>query len=647
MNPDRRIFIRKLAGSTAGIIFSGAYFGNLLAGSPQKTTNIPYQKDIQLGTFPFFKYLQQYNFGDFIPKDQGGKFIQMELIGTEADEIIVQKIRGGLFEEVYGNPVCWGSLEKTELEKSVWLNRFYYTPSFARMFYLTKNRSYLEDMMRIIRKWIIENPRLGNSHNYKYNWFDMQVAWRSVHLSWSYFLCEEEMNTDDKELIFNTLEEHAEVLLSGFGKQPLNEFNHQAHGGLAMLYLGILFPSFKNAVKLKENGLKIISHHIKTAFYSDGGNVEQMFGYYPFETHIFRDTLLLCTNNNVVVPDGLLPLLEKMNCFLSTVMQPDGTMPSVNDSYEMTAIPMITILNEILGRDYLPSIKSEYFRETQIGIIRSADSDQSWYLLANPAKSIGAHAHAGRLGFSLWYKDQPLLIDSGCCNYDNPLLIEWYRTSKAHNTVLIDNKSDEETSSSKLWAPKRLTKNKIADWIDEDSFTFCRMFSPKTEAANSSVNWSRSLIIVKQKFIVLHDYFSSKEEHDYEVLFHFPPVEISTENKRIWIHGKNQVGVFPANEKQIDSLIISEGLISKNGNNIPAPMAKFKFHAKGSVHSVIIFIPETNMSSRIKIKQKDTPNGTGIMISHKNETTFLLMRNPESDELNVFGHNTRKLFEVI
>ena len=638
MNLTRRGFVKNMTTGSVGIAL----------GIPVILKKNIVANDMVI--FPFFKYLKEYNIGDFIPKDQGGKFIQMELIKSESDEAIVEKIRGGLLEEIYGNPVNWGILEKTELEKSVWLNRFYYLPSFARLYYLTGDKSHLSFMMQFISKWIAENPRVAENKQSKYNWFDMQVAWRAIHLSWCYFLTHKGLSKEDKTVIIDSLKEHAAILLSGFGKQPLNEFNHQSHGALAMLYLGVLFPSFESAHELRQSALRIIGHHLEKAFYNDGGNVEQMFGYYPFETHLFRDTYLLCSQNNIEWPPQLLPMLEKMALYLSTVAQPDGTMPPVNDSYEMTAVPMLTVLNEILDKRVdIHSKTSIYFPETQIGILRGEDSKNKWYILANPAKSIGAHAHAGRLAFTLWYNEQPVLVDSGCCNYDNPQLVKWYRTTKAHNTVLIDGKSDEATSTDRLWAPKRITENRITDWLEGDLYTCCRMVSPASETVNSSVTWNRSLALVKNQFLVLHDCFESKEEHNYELLFHFPPVSVTVNDnsKAIRVFDKNPMAIFPAYKKLIDDLTISEGLVSIKGKDTPSPMATFRFKGKGTVHSVIVFIPQADDLSQIKIRQKNTDNGIGVTITtEKSRKTVLLMRNPESKELSVFGRRTRNLFEV-
>ena len=564
------------------------------------------------GTFPFTGFIRAFSIGEFIPKDQGGKFIQEELPGTECDEQIVREIRGGMPERVFGNPVDWGKLESTELEKSVWLNRFYYLPSFARMYYLKKDQAALGYMVRFIRKWIAENP--GGGGNSRYNWFDMQVAWRAIHLSWCYFLGEGGLTADEKKMITGSLQVHADILLEGFGKQNLNEFNHQAHGALAMLYLGILFPFLRGSEELVSSGLRILDHHIRHAFYTDGGNVEQMFGYYPFEAHLFRDAYLLCRANQVEFPEELAALLQRMIRFMVAVKQPDHTMPPVNDSFEMPAIPTIATLCAVLGQEAPAGPGSSvYFPETQIAVMRAEKGRHSWYVLINPAKSIGAHAHAGRLAFTLWINGRPLLIDSGCCNYDRPLLVRWYRTTRAHNTVVIDGKSDEATSSARQWAPKRITGNRITRWVDHPDYRWCRMNSPTDDPVNSGVSWTRDLVLVKNEFFVIHDCFESSGEHRYETLFHFPPTDVSTGDHQEILTGSAGPVIVPVFEKMPDCPVISNELVSSGGKDIPAPVASYHFIGKGTSHSAFVVIPEPE--KRPLLKCESSGDGFGIMIS--------------------------------
>ena len=202
--------------------------------------------------------------------------------------------------------------------------------------------------------------------------------------------------------------------MKDFGKKELNEFNHQSHGALAILYLGILFPSLPESRELLTTGLKIIKHHVEHAFYEDGGNVEQMFGYYPFMTSVIRDAYLLCRGNKIVGLEHSVTLLKKMYTYLNEIAQPDNTVPPINDSYEETISYIKPTLIGIIGKDDLPGLqRTMCFKDSQIAVIRSEiEAKPPWYINLNAAKLIGSHAHAGRLAFNAWYNNKLVFLPS-------------------------------------------------------------------------------------------------------------------------------------------------------------------------------------------------------------------------------------------
>lgn len=596
------------------------------------------------GHFPFYNIPEQYNIGDYLPKDQGGKFVQAEILNTEEDALIVKKIQEGILENIYGNPINWIKYENSELEKSVWLSRLYFLPSFSKMYFTTKDSTYLTYAMDFIRKWYQENIELSKQQKTKYNWTDMQIAWRCIHLSWFYFLGEESLADKDKKFIIDILNNHSKVLLEHFGKQPLNEFNHQSHGALAMLYVGTLFPQMEQSESLINTSIKILEHHINHAFYKDGGNVEQMFGYYPFEAHIFRDAYLLCKSNNVKPPQGIEELLIKMQKFITSVQQPNCTMPPVNDSFEMPTETILSTLAKINNLSLLSnSNKSCYLSETQLGVLKQKDY---WYILANPAKTIGAHSHAGRLGFNIWYKNTPVIKESGCCNYDNSLLYKWYRTSTAHNTVLIDNKTDEATSTDNLWAPKRQTENRITDFIENEKYTYLRMYSPSSEKTNSSVDWYRTIVLIDSSYVVLHDFFKAKGTHKYDILFHVGDSLIFSHQKNI-LSLKNKTitfNIISPDKKHTGTLALKEGFTSVDGRNIHTNYAQYTFQVNGEFHSFFIFTPN---KKDIKMKVKSKTDGAGLEVKQKNKPTkTFLFLNPDAKTLELFNTKTNKPFDI-
>jgi hypothetical protein len=633
MTSGRRLFVKKFLAGTAGVAMGGLFvratpadaFRKMFFGLPVGESPL----------FPFLRYAGRYNIGDYIPKDQGGKFIQMALIGTEEDEKIVEAIRRGLIAEVYGEPTGWSRFETTEVEKSVWLNRFYFLPSFARMYHLTGDRSYLDDMMNIIRQWISDNPLLPDSHRTTYNWRDMQVAWRSIHFSWCYYLGEKGLTAEEKKLITDSLKDHAHILVTGFGQARLNEFNHQSHGALAMLYLGVLFPVLEEARELRQKALVILNHHLEHAFYDDGGNVEQMFGYYPFEAHLFRDAFLLCTANGIEPPLGSLPRLRSMVRFLTAVVRPDGTMPPVNDSFEMPVSTITGTISELLGTMALAESQGPVlFPDTQVAVMRHG-GDNGWYLIANPAPVIGSHAHAGRLGFELWYSGMPLMIESGCCNYDDPALVKWYRTTRAHNSAIIDGVTEAATSSDQLWVPRRETPNRITSWMPGDEISYLTMVSPPEEATNTGVRWSRTISLVRDRFAVISDTFETAAEHGYEILLHFPHGTVfnGQTGKSLTVSSGITADVIAAGPGSDGEFRVTDGMISVRGANTTAPLASFVLNGKGTVKSHLLVIPWSGNRGRAKVKCQNKKGTTNISVSRSGEKTIRIAIDTEGVRL--------------
>ncbi len=605
----------------------------------------------QNGNFPFYEYVKLFEFGDIMPKDQGGKFIQVELLNTEQDAIIVHKIRDGLLYRKYGNPINWIKYEKTEIETSVWINRLYFLPSFARMYYITGDKSFANDMMEIIKTWFKDNPRIPGEERRTFNWRDMQVAWRSIHLSWCYYLTKDALSADDKKLIETIQKEHASALMSWFAKQELNDFNHQSHGALAMLYLSTLFKSTDPDGQLESNALRILNHHLKHAHYPDGGNIEQMFGYFPFQTSIFRDMYLLCKANGIKYPENLIPMLGKMADYMSHFAQPNETMPPLNDSYEMTIIPSIVILNKILNTE-TPTryLNSAYYPDTQVAVMRSARADESgsWYLLLNPAKRVGSHSHAGRLGLYLWYNGKPVLIEAGCCNYDKRIKNRWYRTSKAHNTVLINGIQDAESSSDIEYARKRETGNRIIEWVDNPVYKYSKMISPANDPVNSNTEWTREVALVGDEFAVVLDAFRTQDKNEYEILFHTPPVELAVnqKTKEIAIYNDSLITIVPLSKHEINDISITQEYFYLNGEDLKAPMITYKTKGEGYKSNILLFLPAKSNICRDGWQTEETKSGIGVKLKTKTGgEKVLLFKNSQADEVNIFGFSTKNSFE--
>ena len=185
------------------------------------------------------------------------------------------------------------------------------------------------------------------------------------------------------------------------------------------------------------------------------------------------------------------------------------------------------------------------------------------------------------------------MVDSGCCNYDDPALVNWYRTSKAHNTVIIDGLSDAATSTDLLWVARRETLNRVTEWMPGDELSYLAMISPAEETVNSSVKWTRHITLVKDRFAVLSDTFEADGDHTYEILLHFPPSDIEKEDisKSLKVKMSSVAMVIPADPGIVAELKITDGLVSIGGKSLPGPVATYTIKGSGTVQSHLVISP--------------------------------------------------------
>lgn len=85
------------------------------------------------------------------------------------------------------------------------------------------------------------------------------------------------------------------------------------------------------------------------------------------------------------------------------------------------------------------NVNSINFTGVGYGVTRLDSPKGQTYLLLDygPNRS---HGHPDKLNIDLFANSEQLVIDPGCIWYERPLYRRWYRTSVAHNTVVVDEK---------------------------------------------------------------------------------------------------------------------------------------------------------------------------------------------------------------
>ncbi len=327
--------------------------------------------------------------------------------------------------------------------------------------YLVSSTSlaYPESASQWIDRWISENPPFSGRGWEPYpislrviNW--LKFAWQNQPLT--------EGQTQSLALQIRWLYANLEYHLLA---------NHLFTNAKTLVFAGLAFAGDEAQVWLKR-GLKVLLAQIPEQFLADGGHFERCPMYHGILLEDLLDLLNLIqasqstwkTFDAKVQSDICrlqLLITEKWDAlwtWYEAMRHPDGHFPLFNDSAYGIAPEFNAVLEyaERLGvststtdRTVFPNLwhaEDSQFVRLQYG---------PWLLfwdIGGPAPSYQpGHAHAGTLGFELSFAGQRLIVDTGISTYEPNTQRLLERSTKAHNTLTVD-----DLNSSEVWSSFRV-----------------------------------------------------------------------------------------------------------------------------------------------------------------------------------------------
>ena len=418
------------------------------------------------------RILEKFNFFELYPFDGGGNFITADIFKTIDDSRIAQDILKGSLEQFGTLPeLDFAQFERwRSIEKSAWINRFYFIVPLAKYYCTTDDENIAklvkDTMLYFIRNYLPpQTPEAIKAHldyvyyirdndynkntyeenqcsdtNVKYIWFDFQPAIRMIHFLYALHFIKKSKSLSDAEFneIIAGIKAHARLIAiseSQFEKLK-SPGNHQSLRGLALLYAGSIF----NDKFFLSEGIRICKFHIENDYFSDGVLKEISPSYHVFETWHVRDAYILSQNYDFEVSLKHLETLVKASQFALSIQQPDGHLTVINDGYALYLPPFIESLPPaVFYENSNRTSDKSYYPDAQLAFYK--DSEQ--YLCFDASLNSGefSHYHAGKNSITYICKEQPVLVDSGCCSYDDPDFFK-YKRAQAHSSMLVDGVGD-------------------------------------------------------------------------------------------------------------------------------------------------------------------------------------------------------------
>jgi len=392
-----------------------------------------------------------------------------------------QRLEQGRFrlineELLLGFPVPWQPSQTGRLWRYN-LHYFDYALELAMLVKWRKDEQAAAVMARLFREWIEANP-IGHG----VGWHSYPIARRIVNWIQAFSLASPSAIFENEASETNwltSLYQQASFLEDHLEYDCLG--NHLLANGKALVFAGLFFGG-KVGSRWFNTGQNILWNGLQDQLLEDGGHQERSPMYHSIVLQDYLEVVLALELNGREIPDGVRRHLISMGDMLSGVRHPDGEIPLFGDSaFGIAHKPgdILAAAERLLdapGR--WPGTKPGLYcaliapRANQHGKasqytqeLRNSWPATGYFVLPGEgpgdrlivdAQPMGpdhlpAHGHCSLFSYELSIGGERLIVDSGVETYERGAWRTFWRSTRAHNTVVVDGAEQFE-----IWAAFRV-----------------------------------------------------------------------------------------------------------------------------------------------------------------------------------------------
>ncbi len=296
--------------------------------------------------------------------------------------------------------------------------------------------------INLISGWIAKNPQ-GTGDG----WEPYTLSLRIVN--WIKFFMEEGVTL--REGWLQSL--YQQALWLEFNIENHILANHYLKNGVALFFAGLYFKG-DDADRWLKIGMKILREELEEQFLADGGHFERSPMYHSICMVDYLDVLNLIQHSQPAVPveetEKFRRTVTSSLNFLHDMCLPDGEISLFNDSaFGIAPSPgqIFNYANRVMG--YESPVKPT-------GLVIHEKPQSGYYACRNGEDMIiidcgfigpdyqPGHAHCDTLSYELAINGRRVIVDSGVFDYEPSPERTYARSTRAHNTVVVDGEEQSE-----------------------------------------------------------------------------------------------------------------------------------------------------------------------------------------------------------
>ncbi|MBN2560120.1 MAG: alginate lyase family protein [Phycisphaerae bacterium] len=450
--------------------------------------------------------------------------------------------------------------------KWVWeLSRHHHLVAFGRAYRLTGDERYAREAAAQLQGWMEQCP-FGMGMNWR---SPLELAIRLINWVWTLELIRPATVVSDGlfERVLGAAYRHLWEISRKYSR--FSSANNHLVGEAAGVFIGSsYFACLKDAPRWRSRSRDILLQQMIEQSNSDGGHREMAMGYHLFVLQFFLLAGLCARNTGEDFPAEYWSRLEKMFEFAGAFAEGGGAAPMFGDCDDGYVLdlgeplsdvhPLMAIAAVLFNRPDFKALSRglsepvfwlfgrrgcERIRQVDAGTARTtihsrAFPESGFYLLqcghrdepdrisvafdCGPLgfESIAAHGHADALSFTLRAFGKDLIVDAGTYDYfTHPAWRDYFRSTRAHNTIVIDGEEQSEILGPFLWGRRararclRWESSNDADVVVGEHDGYTRLDDPVVHRRTIRLN-------KREREVLIGDEILARAHHDLSMYWH-------------------------------------------------------------------------------------------------------------------------------
>jgi len=288
--------------------------------------------------------------------------------------------------------------------------------------------------------------------------------------------------------------------------------NHVIANAKALAFAGTLMGK----TDLARCGFDLLWQQLRVQVRDDGMHFENSTSYHWHVLCDALDSVRLARQFNLPIPADIPPRLQQMANVLHALRRPDSSLPLLNDSVAES----FENLDAVLAQFTVPSKqKITCFSQAGYAILQIGKTQVLFDAGALGPAFCPGHGHADALSFELWAHNRLVIADPGVYQYQAGEWRDYFRSTAAHSTIVIDKLDQSELADSfrvGAMADARITRIESERMLVEGVHTgYRRLRQPITH--------TRALTLVNENELQIEDRLTGVGAHHVDACFHLAP----------------------------------------------------------------------------------------------------------------------------